>query len=225
MSSQIKAAGVAALFVFWAFAVHLANIFYFEPQMGFHTLRDYIHVPQLLVGLRSSSWLWTGYGHFATGIALVVLSAVTVQWARSRAPIGALLVGAIGVLAAFAFLLMGIIDLQGRDILFAFDLSNPGHTPAFVGSVALLRNIVNVTAIVLLGWFIVQFTWTLRTIGKLPLLFAVFSYVTGLVAFWLFRTPTVYGVAYVLIPLWALALGILLYARADSMARFEEKYL
>jgi hypothetical protein len=224
MSSQIKAAGVAALFVFLAFAMHLANIFYFEPRMGFHSLRDYIHVPQLLVGLRSPSWLWTGYGHFATGIALVVLSAVCMQWARVRAPTGAVLVAIIGTLAALAFLLLGLIDLQGRDILFAFDLSNPGHTEAFVGSVALLRNIVNVTAIVLLGWFIAQLTWTLRSIGKLPLLFATFSYVTGLVAFWLFRTPTVYGVAYVLIPIWALVLGLMLYTRADSLARFEEQY-
>jgi hypothetical protein len=225
MSSQIQAAGVAAMFIFFAFLMHLANIFYFEPQIGFQSLRDYSDVPQLLKGLRSPSWLWSGYGHLATGIALVVITAVMLVWTRTRAATSAALVGIVGTLAAMAFVMNGIIDLQGSSIMFAFDAANPGHTESFVGSSAILRNVVNVSAIVLAGWFIVQVTWTLRGIGKLPFWFALLSYIIGLTAFWLFRTPTVYLAAYLLIPLWALIFGLTLYAKAESLARFEEKYL
>jgi hypothetical protein len=225
MSSHIQAAGIAALFIFLAFAMHLTNMFYFEPRMGFDGVRDYAYVPQLLNGLRSPSWLWSGYGHFATGVALVVVTAVLVQWSRVRAATGAALTGIVGTMAALAFLLNGLIDLQGSSILFAIDAGNPGHTEAYVGSSAILRNTVNVAAIVLLGWFIVQLTWTLRGIGKLPFGFALLSYITGLVAFWLFRTPTVYLAAYVLIPVWALLFGLILYTKADSLGQFDEKYL
>jgi hypothetical protein len=225
MGQRIKAAGIAALFIFVAFAVHLANLFYFEPQMGFRSLADYMSTEQLLVGLRSSAWRYSGYAHFVTGIALVVLAVVAARWVRERAPTGALLVGATGTLAAMAFLLNGVVDLQGRDILFALDARNPGYTTAFVATLAFVRNILNLAALILLGWFIVQLTWSLRGAGKLPFLFALFSYVTGLVAFWLFRTPATYGVAYVLIPIWALVLGFTLYSQADALARFEEKYV
>jgi hypothetical protein len=225
MNQQIRAAGIAALFIFFAFAVHLANIFYFEPQMGFKSLADYMSADQLIVGLKSEPWTWSGYAHFVTGLALAVIAAVLVRWVRQRAPTGTLLVGIAGSLGALAFMLNGIIDLQGRDMLFAYDVRNPGNTQAIVITFAFLRNIVNITALVLLGWCVVQFTWVLRGVGKLPFLFAIFSYVAGLVTFWLFRTPSVYAAAYILLPLWALGFGLTLVTRAESLAQFEEKYV
>jgi hypothetical protein len=225
MAGQLRVAGLAALFVFVAFAVHLLNIFYFEPKMGFASLADYLSVDKIEVGLRSRSWIWSGYGHFATGIALAVLTAVAFQWMRSRVPTGAVLVVVTGVLAAFAFFSLGLIDLQGSSILLGIEAANPGNKAPAIMAFALLRNTASVIALVALGWFIVQLTWSLRDLNRLPFLFAIFSYVTGLVAFWLFRGPAGMLVAYALIAIWAFGLGFHLFSRADSLAFFEEKYV
>ena len=225
MVKNIRMAGVAALFVFVAFTIHLLNAYYYEPRMGFSSLADYLSAERLQVGMRADSWTWSGYGHFATGIALVILAAVVREWFVVRRPVAATLTASIGALAGMTFLLIGVLDLQGRDITLAFDRANPGNTTAIVLASAYLRQIASLTALILLGWFIVQLTWCARQFDKLPRLFGFFSYITGIAAFWVFRSSGAYAIAYLLIPFWALGLGIILYSRAQTLAHFEPQYV
>lgn len=225
MDKNIRSAGVAALFIFVAFVLHLLNTYYFESRMGFGSLADYMSAERLQAGMRAESWTWSGYGHLATGIALIVMAAVVREWFAARRPVGATLTASVGALAGVAFLLLGIIDLQGRDIALAYDRANPGNTSAIVLATAYLRQIVNLAALMVLGWFIVQFTWLLRQFDKLPRLLALFSYATGIAAFWVFRSLGAYAVAYLMIPLWALSVGVILYARSRALAYFEPQYV
>ncbi|MCB1624094.1 MAG: hypothetical protein KDI32_05875 [Pseudomonadales bacterium] len=225
MDQNIRVAGVAALFIAVAFAVHLLNAYYFEPQMGFRSVADYMSADRLRVGLRAESWTWSGYGHFVTGIALIVMAAVVREWFVVRRPVAATLTALVGALAGIAFLLIGVMDLQGRDIALAYDRANPGNTTAIVLAAAYPRQIASLAGLILLGWFIVQFTWCAREFDKLPRLFGFFSYVAGVASFWVFRSTGAYAIAYLLIPLWALGVGIILYSRSRTLAEFEPQYV
>jgi hypothetical protein len=171
MSKQVRAAGMAALVIFLAFAVHASNLFYFEPRMGFARPGDYASIPKLAVGLRSASWLWSGYAHFATGLALVALAGVGSRLFESSRPLGSRLGLATGVLA---------------------------------------------------GWFILHFNWCLRRTRRVGFLLGLLGYAAGLAGFGAFLWPGGYGLAYLLLPAWALWIGVEFIAGSAHVAAPEE---
>ena len=208
MISQVRAAGAAAMVIALAFAVHLSNIFYFEPRMGFARLTDYASFAKLAVGLRSTSWLWSGYAHFATGLALVVLASIGGRLIEPQRPLAGRLIFATGLLAALPFTFTGVCDITGRNLREMLDLTNPGHSDALYGALALLRGIVNNLSIVLLGWFILHLNRNLRRTRRLGFLLGLLGYLTGLTAFSAYAWPGGYGLAYLLTPAWALWMGV-----------------
>jgi hypothetical protein len=225
MAAYLRFAGVAALFVFAAFVTHLLNSYYFEPQMGFKSLADYMSADKLRAALRAPSWTWSGYGHIATGIALVAIGSIVRTWAASRRPVSSLLQVILAALAGFAFIWVGIVDLAGSDFLGAYDAANPGHATETMLSAALLRNVALLVALVLLGLFLVTVTVCLRGLGKLPFWPGLLGYAAGLACLWTLRNPVAVSIAYVLIPIWALWVGIILYRDSQSLANFEERYI
>jgi hypothetical protein len=223
MAAQLRRAGIAALVIFVAFAIHLANILYFEPRMGFERMEDYASMSKVAAALASQSWRWSGYGHLLTGIALFVLAAVSGRWLELQRPTAAALARMFGAAAGLGFVLTGVIDLLGRDVFTMLDSTNPGYTTALLGSLVLLRNMANATSLILLGAFVLVFTWSARQHGGWPVLFGLFSYLTAVATLLLFTWKTGYGLSYFLLPLWALGAGYLLMTRSQALARVEER--
>lgn len=217
MHEQVSRAGLAAYFIAAAFAVHLANQFWFEPRMGFERIADYATAAKLAVGLRSDSWLWSGYAHFVTGWALPVLALAAWRVSSAR-PLAAAFTAAFGILAALAYLFTSVIDVPGRGILGLITQMNPLQADSMVLASAYVRSVVNALAIVATGLFILHFNWTLRSQGKVPWPYGLFGYLTGLTALALMFSPIAYGLSYLLIPLWAAATGFVLRANAHRIA-------
>lgn len=208
MLKQVRAAGTAALVIFLAFAVHASNVFYFEPRMGFAGIDDYARIPLIARGLESLPWLWSGYAHIATGFALVVLAVVGHRLFEPARPLAARLVLATGVLAALPFALTGVCDVQGRMLRALFDANNPGLSGPLYAAFALLRGIASQLAIILAGWFVLQFNWSLRQTRRVGFLLGLLGYATGFAALSACVWPAGYGLAYLLLPAWTLWIGI-----------------
>lgn len=218
MQSQIRRAGSAAILVAIAFAVHLVNMFVFEPRMGFATVADYASVEKLAVAMKSDAWRASGYAHFVAGWALVVVATVGFRTFRTRRPTGAAFVFAFGALAGLLYLLTAVIDIPGRGMIWMLDAQNPGNTSALIAGSAFVRSAVNAAAIVVTGIFVLHFTWAARQTQSLPLVVGLLGYLTGLVCVSVMWTPVAYGLAYLLIPVWALVLGIVLRRNASAIA-------
>lgn len=214
----IRRAGLAAYLITAAFAVHLANQFWFEPHMGFESIADYASPERLEVGLRSDSWLWSGYAHFVTAWAVLVLAIVAHRLTHASRPLGAAFTAAFGVLAAGAFLLTSVLDVPGRGISASMRELNAAESDALILASAHLRSAVNALAIVACGLFVLHFNWTLRSRGDVPWTYGLLGYVTGALAVALMFSPIAYGLSYLLLPLWALATGMILRSRAAVLA-------
>lgn len=222
MARSARTGGIAALLIFLAFAVHWANILYFEPRMGFDSPLDYADLRKVAGGLSSLAWLWSGYAHLLTGFALLVLAVVAAHAFAPQRPVAARLLALTGALAALGFALTGVIDVPGRRVFWVVDAANPGNTAALVGGLVLARAAANNLALVLFGWFALQLTWCARRGGRLPFLAGLLGYLCGLAGLAVFAAPIASALAYALIPLWMLWLGVLLYRRADSIVVAEE---
>lgn len=218
MEFQLRRAGTAAIVIALAFCVHLVNMFVFEPRMGFTSVADYATVDKLVVAMKSDAWRASGYAHFVAGWAVIVLAVVGFRTFRTRRPTGAAFVFAFGGLAGLLYLLTAVIDIPGRGMIWMLDAQNPGHTPALIASGAFVRSAVNAAAIVLTGLFVLHFTWAARQTKSLPFLVGSLGYVTGLVGLGVMWTPVAYGLAYLLIPIWAVVLGVVLRTRAVDIA-------
>jgi hypothetical protein len=209
MDTLNRAAGVAALLIFAAFAMHNLNGAWIEPRyLGFDSYADYAKLDKLMNASRAVPWLLSGLGHVASGFAMVVLALFAGVHYRERCPIAALLATAAGLLAATGFLLLGLSHVIGRQTLFLLTDANPAmRDPAYM-TVTIVRIICNGLAQVGLGWFAVQLSWCGLRTGDLPRAFAWYGYLSG-------TAGLLMAIAYVpiylyTVLLWAPWLGILL---------------
>ena len=181
MQNWVRPAAIAASVIFFAFLMHNVNAFYIEPQwLGFEDPRvDYAKVEKLRNAIGSVPWRLSGFGHFLTGFAAVVL-ALWVQTAFAQTcPLAARLGRAAGLLAGGGFLLTGICDQMGSHALGLLAGANPGLTDSLYLANSLLRINFNGLAIVALGWFVVQLAWCGRVTRRLPVAFVYFSWLAG----------------------------------------------
>lgn len=209
MDTLNRAAGVAALLIFAAFAMHNLNGAWIEPRyLGFDSYADYAKLDKLTSASRAVPWLLSGLGHVASGFAMVVLALFAGVRYRQRCPAAALLATAAGLIAATGFLLLGLSHVIGRQTLFLLTDANPAmRDPAYM-TVTIVRIICNGLAQVGLGWYAVQLSWCGLRTGSLPRAFAWYGFLSG-------AAGLLMAIAYVpvylyTVLLWAPWFGILL---------------
>jgi len=207
--AALRAAGIAALVIGTAFAIHNLNGAWIEPRyLGFASYNDYADLAKLQNASRALPWLFSGLGHVASGFAMVVLALGVYLGYHARLPYAALLALCAGLLAAAGFLLLGLSHVIGRQVLFLLtDANPPMRDPAYMAT-TLARIWFNGLAQVGLGAFAVVLSWCGWRTATLPKAFVAFGYLSG-------AAGLLMAVAYVPIYLftvlvWSLWLGILL---------------
>jgi hypothetical protein len=183
-----RRAGIAALVVFAAFAMHSLNALYIEPNyLGFRNpATDYADIEKLKNAIGSTPWTLSGIGHLLSGFALVYLALCAREMFREHKLIAARVALVAGVLSAVGFLLTGISDLVGGGLFksrFAAVTLIAGQNPdierAAYAAQALARISYNALAQVGLGWYAVLVSWCGMKTAMLGRRLCYFGYFSG----------------------------------------------
>jgi hypothetical protein len=183
-----RRAGIAALVVFAAFAMHSLNALYIEPNyLGFRNpATDYADLEKLKNAIGSAPWTLSGIGHLLSGFALVYLALCAREMFREHKLVAARVALVAGVISAVGFLLTGISDLVGgglfRSPFAAVTLigrQNPDIERAAYAAQALARISYNALAQVGLGWYAVLVSWCGLKTGLLGRWLCYFGYFSG----------------------------------------------
>jgi hypothetical protein len=180
MGPLIRGAGIAALVIFAAFAMHTLNALYVEPRyLGFTSYADYALAAKLENASRSLPWLLSGLGHVLSGFAMVILALGAHAMFRELRPIAAGVALCAGQLAAVGFLLLGISHVAGRQALFLLADANPMLSDSAYMAATVARISFNALAQVGLGWFALQLSWCIIRTRVLSMSFAVYGLLSG----------------------------------------------
>lgn len=212
----LRAAGIAALVIGAAFAIHNLNGAWIEPRyLGFAGYADYADLAKLQNASRALPWLFSGLGHVASGFAMVILALGAFLLFRDSRPYGSLLMLCVGLLAAAGFLLLGLSHVIGRQTLFLLADANPAYRAEAYLTASLARVWFNGLAQVGLGWFAVQLSWCGQRTGVLPRAFVAYGYVSG--AAGLLMAVAYLPVYLFTVLIWAPWLGVLLLRLAPAV--------
>jgi hypothetical protein len=205
-----KAASIAAFLIVAVFLIHNLNALWLEPTyLGFEDkAKDYADMAKIENALWSFSFLSSGIGHMVAGFSFMILGLGLFEIFRKPLPIGANFVLLSAMLAGLGFLLTGISDIPGTVYGGLLRAMNPEHNETILLITTMIRGIVNILAIVGLGWFAGQVAWCSLKTGLFPKGFAYFGYVNVLPGIMSLIFPPA-GFAYIqLAPLWMLWLGL-----------------
>lgn len=183
-----RRAGIAALIIFAAFAMHSLNALYIEPKyLGFENPAvDYANLDKLRNAIGSVPWTLSGFGHLLSGFAMVYLALCAREMFREHKLVPARVALVAGVISAAGFLLTGISDLVGggpfKSPFGAVPLlaaQNPDIERAAYVAQALARISYNSLAQVGLGWYAVLISWCGLKTGMLGRWLCYFGYFSG----------------------------------------------
>lgn len=183
-----RRAGIAALVLCAAFAMHSVNALVIEPRfLGFENPQvDYADIDKLRNAIGSVPWTLSGFGHLASGFAMVYLALAAREMFREHKLVPARVALVAGVIGAVGFLLTGIADLVGGGpfgspfgAVKLLAAANPDLERAAYLSQALSRITYNSLAQVGLGWYAVLVSWCGLKTGLLGRALCRFGYVSG----------------------------------------------
>jgi len=183
-----RRAGIAALIVFAAFAMHSVNALYIEPTyLGFEDpAKDYANLDKLKNAIGSVPWTLSGFGHLFCGFALVYLALAAREMFREHKLVPARVALVAGIISAVGFLLTGISDLVGggpfKSPFGAVTLlaaQNPDVERAALVAQSLARISYNSLAQVGLGWYAILVSWCGWKTGLLGRGLCGFGYFSG----------------------------------------------
>jgi hypothetical protein len=186
--SITRRAGIAALVIFSAFAMHTLNALYIEPNfLGFRNPQvDYAKIALLQNAVGSVPWTLSGFGHLFSGFAMVYLALAGREMFRGHDLVPARVAMMAGLLGSAGFLMTGISDLVGGGVFKSgmgavplMAAQNPDLERAATLAQALARITYNSLAQVGLGWYAVLVSWCGRHTGLLPRSFCWFGYFSG----------------------------------------------
>jgi hypothetical protein len=215
---QLKsAATIAAFLIVIGMLIHNLNGRYLEPTfLGFENPMDYADMAKIENALWSFSFLSSGISHMVVGFSFMILGLFLSEYFKKALPIGAKLTFIAAMLAGLGFLLTGISDIPGTLYGQLIREQNPDFNTDILLMTTIFRGVVNVLAIVGLGWFAGQVAWCGRRSGTFSKGFAVFGYINVLPGIASLIFPPA-GFAYIqLLPLWMLWLGLRLRQLPDS---------
>lgn len=207
---QLKtSATVAAFLIVVGMLIHNLNGRYLEPTfLGFEDPMDYADMAKIENALWSFSFLSSGISHMVVGFSFMILGLFLSEFFQKALPIGAKMTFIAAMLAGLGFLLTGISDIPGTLYGQLLRGANPDYNADILLMTTMFRGMVNVLAIVGLGWFAGQVAWCGRRSGTFSTGFAVFGYINVLPGIASLIFPPA-GFAYIqLLPLWMLWLGV-----------------
>lgn len=183
-----RRAGLAALVIFAAFAMHSLNALYIEPNyLGFRNPSvDYADLDKLKNAIGSVPWTLSGIGHLLSGFAMVYLALCAREMFREAKLVPARVALVAGVISAIGFMLTGIADLVGGGpfgspfgAVALLAAQNPDVERAAYLAQALARISYNSLAQVGLGWYAVLVSWCGLKTGLFGRGLCYFGYVSG----------------------------------------------
>ena len=178
-----RTAALAATVILLAFIIHNINAWYVEPQIfGFtNPAEDYADLDKLRVARVSWQWALSGFGHFVTGFAMVVLGVCLYERFSRICPRRAKITLLAAAIAAVGFLMRGISDITVRIVVDLLLAANPGHDEPVLISASALYGLVNTLAVVGLGWFMISLARCAAHGEAAGKAFRWFSYLVGLI--------------------------------------------
>jgi hypothetical protein len=208
---QLKtAATVAAFLIVVGMLIHNLNGLYLEPTfLGFEDpTSDYANMAKIENALWSFSFLSSGISHIVVGFSLMILGLFLSEFFGKALPIGSKLIFIAAMLAGLGFLFTGISDIPGTVYGGLLRKQNPDYNTDVLLMVTIFRGMVNILAIVGLGWFAGQVSWCAGQTNAFPRGFRIFGYINVLPGIMSFIFPPA-GFMYIqLVPLWMLWLGL-----------------
>lgn len=210
MSHLKKAAAVAAFLIFAGMLIHNLNAQVLEPYfLGFEDKgKDYADMAKIENAQWSFSFTSSGTTHIVVGFAMMILGLYMSELFRAATPIAAKLVLMAAVLSGLGFLLTGISDIPGTVYGGLLRDMNPDYNTDILLMVTIFRGMVNILAVVGLGWFAGMVAWCARHTDGFSRGFRIFGWVNVFPGILSLIFPPA-GFSYIpLLPLWMLWLGL-----------------
>jgi hypothetical protein len=210
MKQLRQAASIAAFIIVAGLLIHNLNALYLEPYtLGFEDkARDYADMAKIENAIWSFSFTSSGTSHIFVGFSMMILGLYLSEFFRKTTPIGARLVFIASMLSGLGFLMTGISDIPGTVYGGLLRGMNPDYNTDILLMVTIFRGMVNVLAIVGLGWFAGQVAWCSARTEGFSRGFRIYGYINVLPGIASLIFPPI-GFAYIqLMPLWMLWLGL-----------------
>lgn len=210
MNQLKKAATVAAFLIVAGMLIHNLNAQILEPYtLGFEDKgKDYADMAKIENALWSFSFTSSGTTHIVVGFAMMILGLYLSELFRAATPIAAKLLFIAAMLSGLGFLLTGISDIPGTVYAGLLRGMNPDYNTDVLLMTTMFRGMVNILAIVGLGWFAGMVAWCARHTDGFSKGFRIFGWVNVLPGILSLIFPPA-GFSYlVLLPLWMLWLGL-----------------
>jgi len=210
MKQLRQAASIAAFIIVAGLLIHYLNALYLEPYtLGFEDkAKDYADMAKIENAIWSFSFTSGGTAHIFVGFSMMILGLYLSEFFRATTPIGAKLVFIASMLSGLGFLMTGISDIPGTVYGGLLRGMNPDYNTDILLMVTIFRGMVNVLAIVGLGWFAGQVAWCSARTASFSRGFRIYGYINVLPGVASLIFPPI-GFAYIqLLPLWMLWLGL-----------------
>ena len=209
MNHLKKAASVAAFLIVAGMLIHNLNAQVLEPYfLGFEDkARDYADMAKIENALWSFSFTSSGITHMVVGFAMMILGLYLSEFFRAATPIAAKLLFIAAMLSGLGFLLTGISDIPGTVYAGLLRNMNPADNTDILLMTTIFRGMVNILAVVGLGWFAGMVAWCARHTDGFSKGFRIFAWLNVLPGIFSLIFPPA-GFLYIpLLPIWMLWLG------------------
>lgn len=216
MKISIRAASTAAFLIVIGLLIHNLNALYLEPYtLGFENkATDYGDMAKIENAIWSFSFTSSGLSHIVVGISMMFLGLGVADVFRDAHPAAARLIMLSALVSGLGFLLTGISDVPGTVVAGMLRELNPDHNVTILLMSTLIRSVVNIMAVMGLGWFAGQVAWCTLKTGIFPKWFGYYGWLNTLPGVASLVFPPI-GFAYIqLFPVWMIALGIFLRRQA-----------
>ncbi len=216
MRVTIKAASTAAFLIVVGLLIHNLNALYLEPYtLGFENKAvDYANMEKIANAQWSFSFTSSGIAHMVVGFSMFLLGLGLFDLFCERLPAAARLLLLSACLSGLGFLLTGIADIPGTVVAGLLRDLNPDYNTQILLMSTLVRSVVNILAVIGLGWFAGQVAWCTLKTGLFPKWFAWYGWFNLLPGIASLIFPPA-GFAYIqMFPIWMAALGLFLRRQA-----------
>lgn len=210
MSHLKRAATVAAFLIFAGMLIHNLNALVLEPYfLGFEDKgKDYADMAKIENALWSFSFTSSGTTHIVVGFSMMILGLYLSELFRAATPVASRLLMIAAMLSGLGFLLTGISDIPGTVYGGLLRGVNPDYNTDVLLMTTMFRGMVNILAIVGLGWFAGMVAWCARHTDGFSRGFRIFGWINVFPGIASLIFPPA-GFAYIqLLPLWMLWLGL-----------------
>jgi len=212
MQQLKRAAAIAAFIIFAGMLIHNLNAQVLEPYtLGFEDKgKDYADMAKIENALWSYSFTSSGITHIVVGFAMLIVGLYMSEVFRAATPVAAKLVFIAALLSGLGFMLTGISDIPGTVYAGLLRAQNPDYNTDILLMTTIFRGMVNILAVIGLGWFAGMVAWSAQHTDGFPKGFRIFGWINVLPGIMSLIFPPA-GFSYLLLlPIWILWLGLII---------------